>query len=163
PVDRRKPAGLEGGVTAGLETCAAIAGLDTNDGLSRVAGNQKLYLKLLHQFVEQQGPAIAQVTAALSQGDVALAERLAHTLKGVAGNIAAKTIQTTASALEKKIRDHAPAAEVDAAKQQAAAALDPVIAELRSALDSSAANDSAPASTPPTPADPAQARAAAAQ
>ncbi len=36
----------------------SVAGLDTKDGLSRVAGNRKLYLKLLRQFVEQQGPTV---------------------------------------------------------------------------------------------------------
>ena len=74
----------------------SVAGLDTQDGLRRVAGNQKLYLKLLRQFIEQQGPAVGQITAALAQGDDTLAERLAHTLKGVAGNIGAKPVQAAA-------------------------------------------------------------------
>jgi len=39
--------------------------------------------------VEQQGPTLDQVSAALAGGDTALAERLAHTLKGVAGNTGA--------------------------------------------------------------------------
>src|SRR5262249_44271779 len=56
------------------ETLPSIAGLDTNDGLSRVAGNRKLYLKLLRQFVEQQGPAVGDISAALGKVDVALAE-----------------------------------------------------------------------------------------
>ena len=74
----------------------SIAGLDAQDGLSRVAGNRKLYRKILRQFVEQQGPSLEQIAAALVKGDVALAERLAHTLKGVAGNIGAKTVQAAA-------------------------------------------------------------------
>ena len=74
----------------------AVEGLDTKDGLTRVAGNRKLYLKLLRQFAEQQGPSVEQITAALAQGDAALAERLAHTLKGVAGNIGAKPVQAAA-------------------------------------------------------------------
>ena len=75
----------------------SITGLDAKDGLKRVAGNRKLYEKLLRQFVEQQGPAVEQITAAQAQGDNALAERLAHTLKGVAGNIGAKSVQSTAA------------------------------------------------------------------
>ena len=71
------------------EALPSIAGLDTNDGLSRVGGNRKLYVKILRQFAEQQGPALDQVADALAKGDHALAERLAHTLKGVAGNIGA--------------------------------------------------------------------------
>ncbi len=91
----------------------SIAGLDTKDGLSRVGGNRKLYLKLLRQFVEQQGPAVEQITEALASGDIALAERLAHTLKGVAGNIGATQVQAAAGALEKLIRDRAEAKDVD--------------------------------------------------
>jgi HPt (histidine-containing phosphotransfer) domain-containing protein len=120
-----------------------IAGLDTNDGLTRVAGNRKLYLKLLRQFVEQQGPTVGEITAALASGDVALAERLAHTLKGVAGNIGAKSVQSAAGALEKHIRAKAAAGEVDSVKQEVAAALDLLVAQIRAALNS------APSETPP--------------
>ena len=136
-----------------------IAGLDSNDGLSRVAGNRKLYIKLLRQFVEQQGPAIGQVTAALAQADVALAERLAHTLKGVAGNIGAKAVQAAAGGLEKLIRARAAVSEIEAAQQQVAAALDPLVAHLRSAVNAPAPEVTAPAAAPT--ADPAQTREAA--
>jgi len=139
----------------------SFEGLDTKDGLSRVAGNQKLYLKLLRQFAEQQGPSVEQIAAALAQGDTALAERLAHTLKGVAGNIGAKPVQAAAGALEKLIRDRAAAPETESALRQVDAALGPLLAKLRSSLASPE-----PAALPPTsaaPADPAQARAAAAQ
>ena len=57
------------------EALPSIAGLDTNDGLSRVGGNRKLYVKILRQFAEQQGPALDQVADALAKGDHALAER----------------------------------------------------------------------------------------
>ena len=117
----------------------SIPGLDAKDGLSRVAGNRKLYLKLLRQFIEQQGPAVEQITTALAQGDVTLAERLAHTLKGVAGNIGAKAVQAAAGALEKLIRSRAAIGEVTPAKQQVAAALDPLVAQMRSALPPPAA------------------------
>ncbi|MEI7941111.1 MAG: Hpt domain-containing protein, partial [Verrucomicrobiota bacterium] len=116
---------------------------------------------LLRQFIEQQGPAVGQMTAALTQGDVALAERLAHTLKGVAGNIGAKPVQVAAGVVERLIRDRAAAAETEPALRQVAAALDVLLAQLRDSLPS-------PESTPPSPnsppsADPAQTRAAAAQ
>ena len=140
-----------------------IGGLDTKDGLARVAGNRKLYLKLLRQFAEQQGPAVGQTTAALTQGDVALAERLAHTLKGVAGNIGAKAIQAAAGAWEKLIRDRAPAKDLDAAKQRVEAELGPLVGQLRSALNSAAPATPAPTSVTPAAVDLAQTRDAAAQ
>jgi HPt (histidine-containing phosphotransfer) domain-containing protein len=113
------------GSARGSDELPLIQGLDTREGLARVAGNRKLYLKLLHQFVEQQRPAIGQITAALTAGDAKLAERIAHTLKGVAGNLGAKELHAAAGALEKRIRDRASDAELDGAKRQLAAVLDP--------------------------------------
>jgi two-component system sensor histidine kinase/response regulator len=113
-----------------------IDGLDVTDGLSRVAGNRKLYLKLLRQFDEQQGPVVGQVSAALAQGNRDLAERLAHTLKGVAGNIGAKAVQAAAGKLEKLIRERAAATEAEAAQGELAAVLHPLLVQLRAALQS---------------------------
>ena len=91
----------------------------------------------------------------MAAGDTTLAERLAHTLKGVAGNIGAKTVQATAGALEKFIRDRAEPAALEAPKQQVSAALDPLVAQLQAALTSSAPQ--APVETPvPALVNPAQ-------
>jgi two-component system sensor histidine kinase/response regulator len=142
------------------EELPSIPGLDTKDGLTRVAGNRNLYLKLLRQFVEQQGPVVGQITGALMSGDTTLAERLAHTLKGVAGNIGAKSVQSAASTLEKCIRSNSPAAEVETATQKVAATLEPLVASLK-ATSSVPAIDATTVPTPP--ASPAQAREATAQ
>jgi HPt (histidine-containing phosphotransfer) domain-containing protein len=147
--------------TVPSEELPSVEGLDTRDGLARVAGNRKLYLKLLRQFAEQQEPSVEQISTALAHGDTTLAERLAHTLKGVAGNIGAKPVQAAAGRLEKLIRDRAAAAETESAQHQVAAALDPLLAQLRNALPSPAPITPLPASRPP--ADPAQIRAVAAQ
>jgi two-component system sensor histidine kinase/response regulator len=133
-----------------------IDGLDTKDGLARVAGNRKLYLKLLGQFIEQQGPAVEQISSALTQRDAALAERLAHTLKGVAGNIGAKPVQAAAGELEKLIRDRAPHEQLEAAKKQVAAALEPLLGNLRAGLSAPAPQSQT--IEPVTPVDNAQAR-----
>ena len=62
-----------------------VEGLDSAEGLLRVAGNRKLYLKLLRQFSAQQSDAPVQITELLKAGDRPAAERTAHTVKGVAG------------------------------------------------------------------------------
>ena len=51
------------------EALPPIAGLDTNDGLARVGGNRTLYVKILRQFAEQQGPALDNIADALASGD----------------------------------------------------------------------------------------------
>jgi two-component system sensor histidine kinase/response regulator len=111
-----------------------VAGLDTRDGLARVAGKWALYLRLLRQFIDEQSPAPEQITKALSRSDTALAERLAHTLKGVAGSIGARQVQAAAGTLENLIRTKATVGELDSAKNQVAAVLDPLVAQLKNVL-----------------------------
>ncbi len=163
PADTLSPSdGGKDGARGAAEKLPSIAGLDTQDGLSRVAGNRKLYLKLLRQFIEQQGPAVGEINEALAKGDAALAERLAHTLKGVAGNIGAKAVHSTAAVLEKAIRAKVAPAELESAKQQTAAALDPLISGLKATLGSPAATVSA-TSQQPAAVDPVKTREAAEQ
>ena len=82
-----------------------IAGVNLADGLKRVAGNRRLYRDLLRQFAEKQGDAAAQISTALESGDKGLAERTAHTVKGVAGNIGITEVQSAAQKVEKAIRE----------------------------------------------------------
>ncbi len=82
----------------------AISGIDTVAGLARVAGNRRLYRDLLRQFAAKQADAGAQIAAALDGGDRGLAERIAHTVKGVAGNLAIGEVHDAALELERDIR-----------------------------------------------------------
>jgi CheY-like chemotaxis protein len=82
-----------------------IAGINIVDGLKRVAGNRRLYRDLLGQFATKEGNAADQISAALKSGDLKLAERIAHTVKGVAGNIGITEVQSVAQKLEKALRD----------------------------------------------------------
>ena len=86
-----------------------IAGINSADGLKRVVGNKKLFLDLLAQFAEKQDNAKAQIYEALQSNDPKLAERIAHTVKGVAGNIGITEVQLAAATLEKAIREKDPA------------------------------------------------------
>jgi two-component system, sensor histidine kinase and response regulator len=137
------------------DALSAIANLDAAAGLSRVGGNKKLYLKLLRQFVEQQGQFVAHISEAQAKGDTPLAERLAHTLNGVAGNIGATQVRFAAGALEKCIRDGAPMTDVVAARQHVAASLDPLVVELQAALSrvtsDARTHDATPTAAAPLP------------
>jgi HPt (histidine-containing phosphotransfer) domain-containing protein len=77
-----------------------LDGIDLVLGLRNLAGNQALYLKVLRRFRQTQGDVVLQLNAALSAGDNVGAARLAHTLKGLAGNIAARDLQVAASRVE---------------------------------------------------------------
>jgi len=125
-----------------------VEGLDTQDGLSRVAGNRKLYLKLLRQFVAQQGLAPAQIVEALDRGDRPLAERLAHTIKGVAGSLGARGVQEIAAKVEKSIAAKTPISELGSELKAFKVTLTDLITRLSVALPSEQASSPAAAQAP---------------
>ncbi|MBA2675182.1 response regulator, partial [Ramlibacter sp.] len=90
-----------------------VPGLDTTLGLRRVMGKKKLYLTLLQRYAQSQRDCAGQVRAALDAGDMATAERLAHTAKGLAGNIGAEPLAVDAAALEHALREQHAAPEID--------------------------------------------------
>jgi two-component system, sensor histidine kinase and response regulator len=122
----------------------AVEGLNSAEGLLRVAGNRKLYLKLLRQFCVQQSDAPGQIAELLKADDWPAAERTAHTVKGVAGNLGVKTVQLAAGQLEKAIHDGADAAVLEPLHKQFATALTPFVARLRAALGEEPASPAAP-------------------
>jgi len=83
-----------------LQALAAVPGLDANQGLRRVMGKELSYLKMLRKFISGQRDTLRHTREALAQGDWSTAERMAHTLRGVAGNIGASRVQADAAALE---------------------------------------------------------------
>jgi polar amino acid transport system substrate-binding protein len=83
----------------------ALPGVDTHDGVKRLGGNVTSYIKLLKKFAENQAGAISEMTQALQSGDRELAIRLAHTLKGVSGNIGAAKLQQLALDIETSIKN----------------------------------------------------------
>ncbi|BBC23868.1 response regulator [Pseudanabaena sp. ABRG5-3] len=90
-----------------------IAGLDTVEGLRRVMGKPSLYISILRKFVAGQQDFATQFKQALQNNDHQLAERLAHTLKGVSGNIGAGEIQQLAAALESAIKNQFSPHQID--------------------------------------------------
>ena len=138
---------------AGELDVPAVEGLHSAEGLLRVAGNRKLYLRLLRQFSAEQAEAPAQIARLLEAGDRATAERTAHTVKGVAANLGAKTVQAAAGELEKALRDGADLARLEGLRQQFAAVLAPFVERLRAALG---AEPAAAVAASPAVVDPAQ-------
>jgi two-component system sensor histidine kinase/response regulator len=120
-----------------------LPGLDCSDGLRRVANNRKLYLKLLRQFASLQADAPARIAAQLQAGEREAAERTAHTVKGVAGNLGAGPVQSAAGALESALRKGEDATRIETLRLQLDEVLAPLAEELRSAL-----GEEAPAGAP---------------
>jgi CheY-like chemotaxis protein len=117
-----------------------IAGVNIADGLNRVAGNRRLYRDLLSQFATKQAGAATEIAAALDANDRETAERTAHTVKGVAGNLGITNVQTSAQKLEKAIRESD--ASCSALLDQFAIALRLHVKDISEALHDSAAPES---------------------
>jgi two-component system sensor histidine kinase/response regulator len=90
--------------TGAVDALPQIEGVDVAGGLKRVAGNRALYRSLLAKFADGQAGAPEAIRRSFAAGDHGTAERLAHTLKGVAGNIGAGSVQASAADLEHAIR-----------------------------------------------------------
>jgi HPt (histidine-containing phosphotransfer) domain-containing protein len=89
--------------TAVLEALRGVAGLDVAQGLGLSNHNTALYLSMLGKFVKSQEQAVALIQQALLQADGATAERLAHTLKGLAASMGADPLSAAAAELEQAL------------------------------------------------------------
>jgi len=106
-----------------------IEGLDTEAGMAVCMGNNALYRRQLRRFRESQSGFDSQLGEALQAADPKAAERLAHTLKGNAGNIGAKSVQQAAAALELACRKSEPGL-IEEARAKVVESLSPVLAAL---------------------------------
>ena len=112
----------------------AIAGLDTTGGLRRLMGNAARYVALLRRFAERQAGTAGEIAAALQAGDRAAAERLAHTMKGLAASIGADALAVQAQQVEAAIRTGAGGRGLAADVERLGATLATLIGELRRAV-----------------------------
>ncbi|MEN8177661.1 MAG: response regulator [Pseudomonadota bacterium] len=110
------------------ESIPDLPGIDTAAGLSVAYGKTKLYRKMLKNFCDNQRDFQSQFLAGRQDVDPEMAIRIAHTLKGVAGNIGAKRVEETAAELERACKQDADS--IDKILQSVSAELQTVIAGL---------------------------------
>ncbi len=77
-----------------------LPGLNLATALTRLAGNQQLLKILLADFVHDFADAVESIKRALNQGDLEQIRIMAHTIKGVGGNIGAENLAESARRLE---------------------------------------------------------------
>jgi two-component system sensor histidine kinase/response regulator len=63
------------------------------------------FLSLIDKFRRRHRNALTEIRLAMLEGDRTLAERLAHTLKGIAGNLGADNLYRKLQDLERAIRE----------------------------------------------------------
>ncbi|MGA2546548.1 MAG: response regulator [Rectinemataceae bacterium] len=136
------------------EAIPEMDGIEVKEALRRIGGNKRLYMDLLRRYVERQENAVERVREALRAGDAALAERIAHTLKGLSGNIGAVEAQAAAGELERSIHDGETEGRTAEMLDRLAFAMRRTIEEIRLAMAASAERKEVTATIPTIPAEP---------
>lgn len=90
-----------------LELPPYIEGVDLKIGRSRLMGSDSSYARYLRLFAEHSVELPLQLQTALDARDLSTAQRLAHTLKGSAGQIGAEQVRTAAEELENAVANGA--------------------------------------------------------
>ena len=116
------------------EDLGRLRELNARAGLRHMGGRRDLYLDILRRFSRSQSETVAQIHLLLCEGMREDAQRLIHTLKGLASTIGAERAETCAQVMEALLDRAEPWREDDQAYQVARSELDAamqsVIAEM---------------------------------
>ena len=77
-----------------------IAGLDREAGLRRVRGKIERYTAMMRGFADARADSLIHNRKALAEQDRSITSRLAHTVKGLAGNIGATDLAQKSATVE---------------------------------------------------------------
>ncbi|MEO5331417.1 MAG: response regulator [Magnetococcus sp. YQC-5] len=83
-------------------------GLDVDAALGRMNHNERIYLKLLNNFYEDQQETCLRLGELLQSRSFQEAARLAHAIKGVAGNLGAVDLHAVTASMESVLLSAAP-------------------------------------------------------
>ena len=140
PGEREVPPELQQGMKeteiSSAEPPLELPGFDLKRAIARIGGSVKAYRKTLVKVVETETDAVDRIRVALKENDQEAAVRAAHTLRGVAGNIGATTLQASAAELEAELLKNegvVPDALLEMTKQS----LDEAMSIIKTALQSS--------------------------
>ncbi|MBF0124581.1 MAG: response regulator [Magnetococcales bacterium] len=81
-----------------------LPGINLELGLNRFMGDKALYRRVLANFWRDQSGTAEQLQRLLSQGEIVPAQRLVHTLKGLAGTLGALSLEQAARSLEEELQ-----------------------------------------------------------
>jgi CheY-like chemotaxis protein len=128
-----------------------VSGIDVAGALKRTGGNRKRYETLLRRFAQQQVGAMEAIRKALTLGDVATAERSAHSLKGASGTLGAMQLSEAAAKAETALKQ---GQGIDSALSALTTSLAATVAAIRAALPQDSAGNGGSSSDPESVAEP---------
>jgi CheY-like chemotaxis protein len=94
---------VESLLSSNITDVAARAGVDLEQALQFMAGQQELYERLLPMFLENLMSMPEQLRTLQAQGDMQSASRLLHTLKGLAGQMGVTALALEAAQGEQQL------------------------------------------------------------
>ena len=118
-----------------IQRLTRIPGLDIKDVLTRLHGNEEKLRRLIEIFMSEHALVAEKLSAALSAGNHANIEMLAHALKGSAGLIGAGEVAELANALLHSIRQKDDKLVLEKAFTELKAQLQMLINALQNALN----------------------------
>jgi two-component system sensor histidine kinase/response regulator len=90
-----------------------VPGLDIERGLSLVRDNMTKYVLMLTMFVDSHAEDVTRLAERRASNDLAALKKLAHTLKGSAGNVGATSVSEAAAALDSAIHSNSGPDEIN--------------------------------------------------
>lgn len=87
----------------------ALPGLALKEGVTRLGGNEKLYRSLLSNFAKEFSASASEISTHLFQNNLEnliTAGQLTHSIKGIAGSLAAYDLEISATAMERGIQEN---------------------------------------------------------
>lgn len=121
----------EFGNTDDTDNPPSIPGLNTKQGMARVAGNRETYDRLLKQYASNQARIVDVIKEAIEDGRLEEAHQATHALKGVSGNLGADALFNALRELENALKNGVTD-EVDPLFEKAAENLKQVIQAIES-------------------------------
>ncbi|GHV52026.1 hypothetical protein FACS1894216_07440 [Synergistales bacterium] len=108
---------------------------DVKDALGRLMNNKKLYEKLLTKFEANYGDFYGKLQAAVDSGNFKDAQDLAHTMKGLGGNLGAKELHAASLAVETIFKTGGAAPDLPEKMAALDAELNRALAEVRAGVN----------------------------
>jgi two-component system sensor histidine kinase/response regulator len=120
-----------------MERIARVPGLDVKLGLGMMRGNVHKYGRLLAMFSDAHAQDATRLSVALASNDLTSLIRLAHALKGSAGNVGAVQVSEAAGVLLFNIHEASGAMTISACCNALIGCLKSLIDGIRNAMNGS--------------------------
>lgn len=108
---------------------------NVKDALARLGSNKKLYEKLLARFLADYSDFYGKLRAAIDEKDLEGAYHLAHTMKGLGGNLGADALHAASLAVETICKSGSVTPELEGAMENFSSELDRALDEVRAGVN----------------------------